>query len=420
MSSAPVAREVDVIVVGAGPSGLAAAAALARAGVGSVEVLEREPQAGGIPRHSHHTGYGLRDLHRAMTGPEYARHYADLAVSSGAEVRTSVAVTGWAAERTLETTAPTGRENLQARAIVLATGARERPRAARQIPGDRPRGVYTTGQLQQAVYGYNQSIGRRAVIVGAEHVSYSAAVTLHHAGAQVTAMLTGQPRQQSYAAFHLAARLRYQFPIRTRTRLARIIGHGHVEAVEIDGPGGMRTVECDTVVFTGDWVPDNELARRGGLLMAAPGGSPLFGADLHTSVPGVFAVGNLTHPVETADVVALEGAFAAKSVGRFLAGPFPHERSCSGVTVRALDPLLWAAPNWITPDGGAPHRDHVIVWTSAFTERPTWAIRQGERDLWVERRRHRAVPNRPIYLPAGWLARVDPEGPEVTITVVPS
>ena len=205
---------------------------------------------------------------------------------------------------------------------MLATGARERPRAARMIPGDRPHGVYTTGQLQQAVYGYNQSIGRRAVIVGAEHVSYSAAVTLHHAGARVTAMLTEQPRQQSYAAFHLAARLRYRFPIHTRTHLARIIGHGRVEAVEIDGPGGMRTVECDTVVFTGDWVPDNELARRGGLLMAAPGGSPLFGADLRTSVPGVFAVGNLTHPVETADVVALEGAFAAKSVGRFLAGTF--------------------------------------------------------------------------------------------------
>ena len=414
------AREVDVIVVGGGPSGLAAAAALARSGVGSVEVLEREQQAGGIPRHSHHIGYGLRDLHRVMNGPDYARHYVDLAVSSGANVRPSVAVTGWAGQRTLETTSPMGRENIEARAIVLATGARERPRAARMIPGDRPRGVYTTGQLQQAVYGYNQSIGRRAVIVGAEHVSYSAAVTLNHAGARVTAMLTEQPRQQSYAAFHLAARLRYRFPIHTRTRLARIIGHGRVEAVEIDGPDGVRTVECDTVVLTGDWVPDNELARRGGLLMAAPGGSPLFGADLCTSVPGVFAVGNLTHPVETADMVAREGTFAARSVERFLAGEFSHERSCSGITVRALDPLLWAAPNWIRPDSGAPHRDHVIVWTSAFTARPAWMVRQGDRDLWIGRRRRPAVPNRPIYLPADWLGRVDPDGPEVTITVDPA
>ena len=140
-----------VVIVGGGPAGLAAALELRRRGVADVLVLEREPAAGGIPRHAQHQGFGLRDLRRPLSGPSYARRYAELAAAAGGP---------------LELTGPRGRELLEPRAVVLATGCRERPRSARLVPGSRPEGVMTTGMLQQLVYLKGRAPGTRALVVG--------------------------------------------------------------------------------------------------------------------------------------------------------------------------------------------------------------------------------------------------------------
>src|SRR5581483_4695312 len=180
-ASAVAGETADVAVVGAGPAGLAAAVQLRRAGAGRVVVLDREAEPGGIPRHAKHQGFGIRDLHRVMSGPRYAARIAEAAIDAGAELRTEAQVTGWAGGA-LEVTAPRGRSRLDARAVVLATGCRERPRPARLVPGSRPQGVMTTSMLQQLVYLRGESPGRRAVVVGAEHVSFSALLTLSHGG----------------------------------------------------------------------------------------------------------------------------------------------------------------------------------------------------------------------------------------------
>ena len=151
-----------VVVVGAGPAGLAAAIELRRRGAGDVLVLEREAAAGGIPRHAKHQGFGLRDLRRPLSGPAYARRYAELAARAGAELRTETMVTGWSPEGPLELTGPGGRETIEADAVILASGCRERPRSARLVPGSRPEGVMTTGTLQQLVYLRKRSVGSRA------------------------------------------------------------------------------------------------------------------------------------------------------------------------------------------------------------------------------------------------------------------
>ena len=166
-----------VVVIGAGPAGLAAALELRRRGVADVLVLEREAEPGGIPRHAQHQGFGLRDLRRPLPGPRYARRYAELATRAGAELRTETMVTGWRPEGPLELTGPDGRETLEPAAVVLATGCRERPRSARLVPGSRPEGVLTTGTLQQLVYlkelraGHARARGRRRAreLLGAAH-----------------------------------------------------------------------------------------------------------------------------------------------------------------------------------------------------------------------------------------------------------
>src|SRR5262249_44405993 len=207
------AIEDGPVIVGGGPSGLAAAIELRRLGIEPVTVIEREREAGGIPRHSDHTGFGLRDLRAVLTGPRYSERYRELAADHGVELVTETMVTGWEGPRGLKLTGPEGRREMQPPGVLLATGCRERPRSARLVPGSRPAGVMTTSTLQQLVHLRGQKVGRRAVIVGAEHVSFSAVATLAHGGASAAGLVTDLPRHQSLAAFRAGAAIRYRVPV---------------------------------------------------------------------------------------------------------------------------------------------------------------------------------------------------------------
>jgi thioredoxin reductase len=290
-----------VVVVGGGPAGLSAAIELRRLGVDHVTVHEREQQAGGVPRHTAHLGFGLRDLHRMMTGPRYATTLVRRAQSAGVDLRLGSTVFSL--------------DEVDADAIILATGVRERPRAARLIPGDRPTGVLTTGAVQQlAIRGHR--IGSRAVIVGAEHVSFSAILTLAHVGCRSVAMITSAPGHQSYAVLKLATATLRRVPVLTGVDIAEIVGRRHVERVVLtDG----RSIACDTVVFTGGWIPDHELARRSGLRIDPTFKGPAVDQAFRTSRDGVFAIGNLAHRVVSADRCALDGRAVAAAVVRSLA-----------------------------------------------------------------------------------------------------
>ncbi|MGW2030645.1 NAD(P)/FAD-dependent oxidoreductase [Streptomyces sp. NPDC001811] len=402
-------RHVDVLVVGAGPAGLAAAARLAAAGAGRVEVLEREARPGGMPRHCAHGGFGTWT--HPLTGPGYARLLTQAAERAGATVRTGVTALDWASDGpVLTAVGPGGPETVTARAVVLATGARERPRPARLVPGTRPAGVYTTGELQQAVHLFGQHIGTRAVVVGAADVSYAAADTVRAAGAEVVALVTEHPRAQTGRARARAALLRHGVPLLTGTTVTALLGHGRLSGVRVRHRDGRTTVlPCDTVVFTGDFVPDHELARRGGLTLDPGTRGPAVAGSLHTSRPGVFAAGNVLHAVEPAGTAAREGARAAGAVLDFLAGaPWP----APGVPVTVAPPLRWIAPNRVTP--GAPSVPHVLR-TGVPLRRPVLYVRQDGRLLHHERL-PTALPDRTLALGARWHHRVDPDGGEVRVS----
>jgi L-2-hydroxyglutarate oxidase LhgO len=295
--STPCAARYDVAVVGGGPAGLALAESLARHRI-EVVVLERDRELGGIPRLSPHRSFGMTDYRRMMRGPDYARRRIDAAAAAGADLRVRHAVLGWGAGG-LEVTSPGGLLTVDASRYVLATGSRERTRAGHLVPGDRPAGVFTTGSLQRLVRA-GEFTGRRALVVGAEHVSYSAALTLLHARCEVT-MVTARSRPESFIGFASIMRAR-GVALRTNTRLATIRGRVRVEAVEFDD-GTIHA--CDTVVFTGDWVTDDDLVAT------APPGRP------------VHVVGNLRDPGRRADLCAREAIGLARELRRVLehAGP---------------------------------------------------------------------------------------------------
>jgi NADPH-dependent 2,4-dienoyl-CoA reductase/sulfur reductase-like enzyme len=462
---------VDVLVVGAGPAGLTAAAELRRLGVRRVLVADREAVPGGVPRHSFHLGYGLRDLHRVLSGPSYARALTDTATRSGAELRAGCTVTDLRAGTdgspggglpggglSAMLTSAAGIQKVRATAMLLATGCRERPRAARLVPGDRPSGVLTTGELQQRVYLSGERLPGRALVVGAEHVSFSAAVTLAHAGAHVLALVTDQPRHQSYAAFQLGAALRWRLPVWTSTTVTRVTGRdGRLTAVGVAGvtgadarlnpadaasqdgvagqlaPVGMadgrtRMVDCEWLVFTGDWIPDHVLARTAGVPLDPGTAGPAIDTAMATSTPGVFAAGNLVHAAETADVAALSGRHAARQIAAYLAsGASPALTGGSSpvpapapVPVVAEPPLRWISPNAIVAGTGAvpPPLGRFAIRAAEFRPRARLEAWQDGR-LLARSRPLRLIPGRPVHLSAGWLPSVNPNGGPVRIGAEP-
>ena len=404
---------VDVAIVGGGPAGLTAAAELAKNL--NVVVLERENDAGGIPRHSDHPGYGIRDMKRFISGPEYARRLVRYA--AGAEIRTNTMVTGWADDLTLETTSPRGREDIQARAVILATGARERPRSARLIPGDRAAGIYTTGHLQNVVHLKHGQVGRRAVVIGAELVSYSAVLTLKHAGCRTELMTSQYPSPESYGLFNLAGRTPLLgVTVATRTRLCRIIGKPTVQAVEIEhlDTGVRRVIDCDTVVLTGDWIPDHELVRSVGLDLDSGTLGPVVDTALSTSRPGVFAIGNLLHPVDTADIAALDGRHVAEHVRAYLNG---HREAADGVRIEAAAPLRWIAPSVLRTGGPAPARHRLLAWTDEFVRIPKVIARQNGNVIGRKALPWPAAPGRVFRIPSSILQGYRPDEGSVTISL---
>ncbi|MFB6813375.1 FAD-dependent oxidoreductase [Streptomyces sp. NPDC056347] len=405
-------RTVDVLIIGGGPAGLAAGAELAASGAGRVEILEREQTAGGIPRHCHHGGFGGPVLGRGTaTGPAYARSCVSTALSAGAALRTGVTVTDWAGPLTVDTTAPTGLERITARAIVLATGARERPRSARLVPGSRPPGVHTTGELQQAVHLYGRRIGGRAVVIGDGPVGRAAADTLRVAGAEVVALVTDRPP----APLAALARGRDRTPVLTRTTVTALTGRERLTGVAVrHHDGRTTTLRCETVVFTGDWIPEHELARRGTVTLDPGTRGPAYDEAHRTDRTGVFAVGNLLHGVESAGHAFAEGRAVAAPVLRHLTtGAWPTGRPAVAVDA----PLRWVAPNLVGPDGTLPTGGRFLLRADRRLIAPLLTVRQDGRELYRRRLLRPAEPGSSFPLRAGWLDRVEPDGGTVRITV---
>ncbi len=246
-----------VVIIGGGPAGLAFATRLKARGISNMVVFEREQEAGGIPRHCGHWGFGWESHRRLMSGPKFAVRLREEA--RGVDLRTGTTVLGFTAPQVMRVQNAKGISEIAAEHIVLATGARESSRASRLIGGARLPQVMNTGTLQQLVYLKHLKPFSRPVIIGGEWVSFSALMTCNYLGIRPAAMIVEEPNIAAPWFFSWGARLRYGVPVKTTTRLIAINGISAVESVEVERRGGRETIACDGVIVSGKFVPEDPL-----------------------------------------------------------------------------------------------------------------------------------------------------------------
>jgi thioredoxin reductase len=348
--------DAEVLVVGSGPAGLAAATELARLGR-RVTVLEREAEAGGIPRHCGHFPYGMREFHRLLRGPDYAARLRAAALAAGVTIRTRSTVTALLQGGHVEITDDTGPSTLSARAVLLATGVRETSRAARLIGGEKPGGVLSTGALQGIVYLNHQRPFRRPVILGTELVAFSALLTCRHAGITPMAMIEPGARITARSPVLWLARLT-GVPVRLNTEIAAIHGRTRVERVTLSAPAGEVDLAADGVIVTGGFRPDAALLRGSHLEVDPASGGPVIDRWGRLSDPTYFAAGNLLRGVETAGWCWSEGRRTAQAIHSALSGQLPEP---AGQRLILHHPALrLAVPQVIGGATASPH-DRVQV-----------------------------------------------------------
>jgi hypothetical protein len=245
-------------------------------------------------------------------------------------------------------------------------------------------------------------------------VSFSALITLRHAGAEVAGMITELPHHQSLALAAAAARFRYDMHVWTRTALRAIHGRPRVDRVELEDldSGTTRMLDCDLVLFTADWIPDHELAVAAGLEIDPATRGPRVDTALRTSRAGVFAAGTLLAGAEPADAAALSGRHAARAAAAWLADPRGWPAPAVPIACRA--PVGWISPNAVGPAREPPPRARFALRSSAFARGSALEIRQDGRALWSGRLR-RLAPGRSAWLPSAWVATVDPGGGPIEV-----
>ena len=320
---------VDLLVIGAGPAGLAAAISAREAGIESIIVLEREDFQGGILRQCIHNGFGLHRFKVELTGPEYAQRDVDRAVELKLDIRTGVTVLDVTGDKVVTAISQEwGLQEFQAKAVILAMGCRERPRGALAIPGTRCAGIYSAGTAQRFVNLEGYMPGKRVVILGSGDIGLIMARRMTLQGAKVLACVELMPYSSGLNRNIVQCLQDYDIPLLLSHTVTNIRGRERLEGVTVSRvdekrrpiPGTEQDFDCDTLLLSVGLIPENELSLSAGVELSATTSGAVVDNTLQTNVPGIFACGNVLHVHDLVDHVSNESAVAGRAAAAYIKG----------------------------------------------------------------------------------------------------
>ena len=350
--------QYDVVIIGGGPAGLAAAVSARKAGIEKILILERDHELGGILNQCIHNGFGLHTFKEELTGPEYAYRFIEQVLEEKIEYKLNTMVMDISADRVVTAMSrEDGMYQIQAGAVILAMGCRERPRGALNIPGYRPAGIFSAGTAQRLVNIEGYMPGREVVILGSGDIGLIMARRMTLEGAKVKVVAELLPYSGGLKRNIVQCLDDFGIPLKLSHTVVDIEGKEHVTAVTIAAvdernkpiPGTEERYTCDTLLLSCGLIPENELSNKAGIKMNPVTSGPFVNESLETNIPGVFACGNVLHVHDLVDYVSEEANRAGINAAKFVLAGNKDEKPAQVIELKAENGARYTVPSTIDP-----------------------------------------------------------------------
>lgn len=392
-------KKIDAAIIGGGPAGLAAAMELHKQGIENILILEREKHLGGILRQCIHDGFGLTRFGESLSGPEYAQLFIDEIVKSAISYKTDTSVLSISKDRTICAASLEGLMEINAKAVIITTGCRERTRGALAIPGERPAGVYTAGVAQAYTNLYNTMVGKNIVILGSGDIGLIMARRLTLEGANVLGVYEIQSYPSGLNRNIEQCLNDYDIPLHLSHTVVNIHGNSRLKGVTVSKvdenktpiPGTEKYIEADTLVLSVGLIPENELSLDATVTLDPRTNGPIVDENYETSVEGIFSAGNSLHVHDLVDFVSMEAESLARSVKDYLTNSKSQEPCTMGIKTDSN--IIYTVPQKISGT-----RDFTLYFrVNRPMENVVLSIYQGDSKI-MEKKIRKAIPAEMVKL----------------------